>query len=151
MRVHIRRRPVEQDTGAALIVGSGYDPTYRSCLKGHAYLRIDADIFSCHGLAGAEPDPARLPGAPEMAGSGGDVEFVQAFGAKRAPHRTIVRERLRFQDPARRRHDVDQRPGSGLVGSGADDDIAIRIEAEALCTALRPAMVAVKTMQQQRA
>src|SRR4030088_2644929 len=120
MRVHIRRRPVEQHVGAALIVGSGYAPPYRSCLKGHVYLRIDADIVSCTGLAGAKPDPSRPPGAPAIAGSAGDVQLVQTFTSESAPHRAVIWEGLGFQYPACRRHNVNQRPGSGLVGSGAD-------------------------------
>src|SRR5580692_7616544 len=99
-------------------------------------------MCSCTRLAGAEPDPAGLPDTPEMAGSAGDVEFVHVFAAKCAPHRTIVRECLRFQYPAGRRHDVDQRAGSGLAGSGADDDVAIGIEADPFRAPLRPAMVA---------
>src|ERR1700686_1894249 len=146
MSVHIRRGSVVQDAGAALIVSSCYNPPYRSCLKGHACLRIDAENVSCSRLAGAKPDPARLPGAPEMARSAGDVEFVHTFAAKCASHRTIVRKCLCFQDPACRRHDVDQRPRSGLVGPSADDDVAVGIEAEAFRATLRPAVVAAETM-----
>src|ERR1700722_7855790 len=98
-----------------------------------------------------EPDTAGLPGAPQIAGCAGDVEFVQAFAAKGATLRAVVRKCLGFQDPAGRRHDVDQRPRSGLVGAGADDEVAVGIEAEAFRAVLRPAMIGAETVQQQRA
>lgn len=73
---------------------------------------------------------------PEKPGAGSDVERLQIRIAKGAVGRPVNWNRMRFQDPAVGRKNVNHRPRPALLPAGCGDDIALDIQAHAVNAAM---------------